>query len=33
MRNESLPPHNVKWTITDEQLDSVYAWVHDGQPA
>jgi len=28
-----LPPHNVKWTITDEQLDSVYAWVHEGQPA
>ncbi len=33
MREESLPPHNVKWTITNEQLDSVYAWVHDGQPA
>jgi aldehyde:ferredoxin oxidoreductase len=33
MRTESLPPHNVKWTITDEQLDSVYAWVHNGQPA
>lgn len=33
MLNESLPPHNVKWTITDQQLDSVYAWVHDGQPA
>jgi aldehyde:ferredoxin oxidoreductase len=30
MRNESLPPHNVKWTITDQQLDSVYAWVHNG---
>jgi aldehyde:ferredoxin oxidoreductase len=33
MLNESLPPHNVKWSITDQQLDSVYAWVHDGQPA
>jgi aldehyde:ferredoxin oxidoreductase len=30
MREESLPPHNVKWTITDEQLDSVYSWVHEG---
>lgn len=29
MRIESLPPHNVKWTITDEQLDSVFSWVHD----
>ena len=33
MLEESLPPHNVKWTITNEQLDSVFAWVHDGQPA
>ena len=33
MVNESLPPHNVKWTITNEQLDSVFAWVHDGQTA
>ena len=31
MRDEVLPPHNVKWTITDEQLDSVYSWVHDGK--
>jgi aldehyde:ferredoxin oxidoreductase len=31
MRDEALPPHNVKWTITDEQLDSVYSWVHDGK--
>jgi len=30
MRDEKLPPHNVTWTITDEQLDSVYAWVHEG---
>ncbi len=30
MRNELLPPHNVKWTITDQQLDSVFAWVHSG---
>jgi aldehyde:ferredoxin oxidoreductase len=33
MLNEALPPHNVKWTITNEQLDSVFAWVHDGQTA
>jgi hypothetical protein len=32
MREEALPPHNVKWTITDEQLDSVYGWVHNVQP-
>lgn len=31
MRYEKLPPHNVVWTITDEQLDSVYSWVHDGE--
>lgn len=30
MRYEKLPPHNVVWTITDEQLDSVYSWVHNG---
>ena len=30
MRYEKLPPHNVVWTITDEQLNSVYAWVHEG---
>jgi aldehyde:ferredoxin oxidoreductase len=30
MRFEKLPPHNEVWTITDDQLDSVYAWVHDG---
>ena len=29
MRYEKLPPHNVTWTISDEQLDSVYAWVHE----
>jgi aldehyde:ferredoxin oxidoreductase len=29
MRYEKLPPHNVVWTITDEQLDSVYSWVHE----
>jgi aldehyde:ferredoxin oxidoreductase len=29
MRYEKLPPHNEVWTITDEQLDSVYAWVHE----
>jgi len=31
MRYETLPPHNVVWTITDEQLDSVFAWVHEGE--
>ncbi|MEW5872466.1 MAG: aldehyde ferredoxin oxidoreductase C-terminal domain-containing protein [Chloroflexota bacterium] len=30
MRYEKLPPHNEVWTITDDQLDSVYAWVHEG---
>ncbi|MBN2550112.1 MAG: aldehyde ferredoxin oxidoreductase [Anaerolineales bacterium] len=30
MRYEQLPPHNEVWTITDEQLDSVFAWVHEG---
>ena len=31
MRYEQLPPHNVVWTITDEQLDSVFGWVHEGE--
>jgi aldehyde:ferredoxin oxidoreductase len=30
MRNEALPPHNVKWSITDQELDKVFAWVHEG---
>ncbi len=25
MRYEKLPPHNVVWTVTDEQLDKVFA--------
>ncbi|MFW6097687.1 MAG: aldehyde ferredoxin oxidoreductase family protein [Chloroflexota bacterium] len=29
MRHETLPPHDEKWTVTDEELDSVYAWVHE----
>ncbi|MEA3351222.1 MAG: aldehyde ferredoxin oxidoreductase C-terminal domain-containing protein [Chloroflexota bacterium] len=29
MRDEELPPHNVKWTMADEDLDEVYAWVHE----
>ena len=33
MRYEQLPPHNVVWTITDDQLDHVFAWVHDGNGA
>jgi len=30
MRMEALPPHNVVWTVTDEDLDKVYEWVHNG---
>ncbi|MBN1149216.1 MAG: aldehyde ferredoxin oxidoreductase [Anaerolineales bacterium] len=30
MRYEKLPPHNVVWTVSDEDLDRVYAWVHEG---
>jgi aldehyde:ferredoxin oxidoreductase len=29
MRYEKLPPHNVVWTVTDEELDKVYDWVHN----
>ena len=29
MRDEALPPHNVKWDMEDEVLDKVFAWVHD----
>jgi aldehyde:ferredoxin oxidoreductase len=29
MRDEALPPHNVKWTMADEDLDRVFAWVHE----
>lgn len=29
MRYEELPPHNVKWTMADEDLDEVYAWVQE----
>ncbi len=31
MRYEKLPPHDVVWTITDEELDEVYEWVHNGK--
>jgi aldehyde:ferredoxin oxidoreductase len=31
MRYEKLPPHDVVWTITDEELDKVYEWVHNGK--
>ncbi len=27
MRYEKLPPHNVVWTMPDEDLDEVYAWM------
>ncbi|OQY27242.1 MAG: aldehyde ferredoxin oxidoreductase [Anaerolineaceae bacterium 4572_5.1] len=29
MRDEALPPHNVKWDMADEDLDKVYDWVHE----
>ncbi len=29
MRDETLPPHNVKWDMEDEVLDKVYGWVHE----
>ena len=29
MRDEALPPHNVKWDMEDEVLDKVFAWVHE----
>jgi aldehyde:ferredoxin oxidoreductase len=29
MRYEKLPPHNQTWTVTDQELDRVYAWVHE----
>jgi aldehyde:ferredoxin oxidoreductase len=28
MRYEKLPPHNEVWTVSDEVLDEVYAWVN-----
>jgi aldehyde:ferredoxin oxidoreductase len=31
MRYEKLPPHDVVWSISDEELDKVYAWVHEGE--
>lgn len=31
MRYEKLPPHNVVWTITNDQLDRVFEWVHNGR--
>jgi len=29
MRTEVLKPHNVTWTMTDETLDKVFAYVHE----
>jgi len=29
MRYEKLPPHDVVWSVKDEDLDKVYAWVHE----
>ncbi|HIE57145.1 MAG TPA: aldehyde ferredoxin oxidoreductase [Anaerolineales bacterium] len=31
MTYEPLPPHNVTWTMADEDLDKVYDWVHEGE--
>lgn len=31
MRMEKLPPHNVVWTVSDQELDRVYEWVHNGK--
>lgn len=31
MTYETLPPHNVTWTLSQAELDKVYAWVHDGE--
>jgi aldehyde:ferredoxin oxidoreductase len=33
MRYEKLPPHNEVWTVTDQELDKVYGWVHNGVKA
>jgi aldehyde:ferredoxin oxidoreductase len=33
MRYEQLPPHNEVWTVTDQELDKVYDWVHNGVKA
>lgn len=30
MRYEKLPPHNEVWNVPDDDLDKVYAWVHEG---
>jgi aldehyde:ferredoxin oxidoreductase len=29
MRHEKLPPHNVVWSVPDEDLDNVFAWVDE----
>jgi len=29
MRYEKLPPHDVVWSMTDEELDKVFAWVQE----
>lgn len=28
MRHEQLPPHNEVWSVSDEELDKVYAWTN-----
>ena len=29
MRTEAIKPHNATWTVTDAQLDEVFAYVHE----
>ena len=29
MRYEKLPPHDAVWSMTDEELDKVFSWVHE----
>ena len=29
MRYEKLPPHDAVWSMSDEELDKVFAWVHE----
>jgi aldehyde:ferredoxin oxidoreductase len=29
MRYEPVAPHGEVWTVTDEELDHVFSWVHE----
>jgi aldehyde:ferredoxin oxidoreductase len=33
MLHETIKPHDVKWTVTNAELDSVFSWVHNGTHA